>query len=576
EPLAEHGDVRFIRPAARAFTNKINTSEGDAAHHGPLARATFGVDGTGVKVGVLSDSVRDLAQVQATGDLPNVTVLEDFPGLQGEGTALLEVVHDLAPGADLYFATAWTSMEGFAANILALRTAGCHVLVDDITYLSESPFQDDVISQAVNTVTQDGALYFSSAGNSGSLTYGRSGVWEGDFAGVVDDSLPGGLAAMEVHDFGGGHTTNAMTTDPPYAIMLFWSDPLGGSGNDYDLFLLSPSGDQIWAFSTNVQDGDDDPLEAIDSGIWNDKDNLLVICRYHGEDRFLHLNTNRGRLELATAGQIKGHHAAADAFGVVAVDALGRTTPFDGTESVEAFSSDGPRRVFYKPDGTPVTPGDFSSTGGEVRQKPDLAAADGVATATPWYDPFYGTSAAAAHAAGVAALLLSASPSLTTAEARTALTGSALDIERPGWDRDSGSGIVMADRALSYDDLFVTPLQGFGFSGPKGGPFSPLSRGYTLQNTTDRPLWWRASHGSRWMAFLSPPFGLLYPGESTVCALSIDDHGESLERGIYQDAIRFANITQGSPLLGYRTVTREVRLYVSHGKALPEMVFLLP
>jgi hypothetical protein len=123
-------------------------------------------------------------------------------------------------------------------------------------------------------------------------------------------------------------------------------------------------------------------------------------------------------------------------------DAAGAGGVFAGTESVESYSSDGPRRVFYEADGTPITPGNFTATGGELRAKPDLAAADCVATATPGFATFCGTSAAAPHAAAIAALLLdlSASPE----GARSALMGTALDIEALGADRDAGAGIAEA------------------------------------------------------------------------------------------------------------------------------------
>jgi len=571
EPLAGHEDIRFIAPAAAAFTNKVNTSEGDVAHSAALARDTFGVDGSGVKIGVLSDSVDYLATVQATGDLPDVTVLEDLPGLTGEGTALLEIVHDLAPGAELYFATAWTGAAGFATNIEALGAAGCQVIVDDVGYFNESPFQDDIISQAVNSVTGDGALYFSSAGNSGNLNDGRSGVWEGNSKGMEDGSLPGILGTITVHDFGRGDRANRIITDPPFGIALFWADPLGASTKDYDLYLLSPEGNTIYDASTNSQDGDDDPYEFIQSGPWNDTNNLLVISMPEGDnDRFIHLNTNRGRLEHGTAGQIKGHQAAAHAFAVAAVGAQGRTTAFNGTESVETFSSDGPRRVFYYPDGTPITPGNVSSTGGEVRPKPDLAAADGVATATSWFNPFYGTSASAPHAAAVAALLLSKKPSLTPAKVRAALTGSAVDIEESGWDRDSGSGIVMADGALFYDDLLVSPTEGFRSSGPKGGPFKPLSKAYVLQNTTDTSIGWEVTEGEGWLALSSPSSGTLNPGESITVTVSIDEPANTLEKGTYSAAVHFNNTSSGNG-----DTTRDVTLHVVGSKVQPGVLMLL-
>ena len=89
-----------------------------------------------------------------------------------------------------------------------------------------------------------------------------------------------------------------------------------------------------------------------------------------------------------------------------------------------------------------------------MRQKPDITAADGTATGVAGFNPFFGTSAAAPHAAAIAALIKSAGP-FTPAQIRTALTSSAIDIEAAGTDRDTGAGIVMAFQALQF--LGVTP-----------------------------------------------------------------------------------------------------------------------
>jgi hypothetical protein len=569
EHLAEQPDIRFIGPAAKAVTNKINTSEGDLAHNAALARSTFGVDGTGVKIGALSDSVDHLAEVQASGDLPAVTVLEDAAGNSGEGTAMLEIIHDLAPAAELYFATAWLGIESFADNILALRNAGCDVIVDDVTYFNESPFQDDVISQAVNTVTQDGALYFSSAGNGGNLNDGTSGTWEGDFDGMSDPSLPEPLDVLDVHDFGGGDATNAIIAcDLRSYYRLFWSDPLAGSGSDYDLYALTPAGN-IAAASTNVQDGNDDPLEGL-NGTGNLAGFQFVVVQFSGEDRFLHFNSfGTSILEHVTAGEIKGHPAAADAFAVAAVEAQGKTTAFDGSESVETFCGDGPRRVFYDASGDPITPGDFSATGGEVRQKPDIAAADGVQTATPGFNPFYGTSASGTHAAAIAALVVSAEPSLSPEVLRDVLTTTALDIEAPGWDRDSGSGIVMADLAMSYVGLLVRPLDPFRSYGREDGPFDPSSKAYTLTNIGDSSIDWEANHGQDWVT-LSSSSGTLLAGESTIVTFSINNKAETLGVGSHTDTICFTNTTSGNEI-----ATRVVNLLVRGIWICPGLYLLL-
>src|SRR5512135_3642873 len=356
------------------------TSEGDVTHRANQVRSTLGVTGAGVKVGVLSDGVASLGLLQASGDLPAVTVL---PGQAGEGderTAMLEIVHDLAPGAALYFATALPDIATFAQNIRDLRTAGCDIIIDDVGYFAETPFQKGqapsvvsdtnggIVTQAVVDVTAAGALYFSSAGNSGSKDKSTSGTWEGDFV--------GGGQAYDVLTAGG------------FANTLHWSDPLGGSSNDYDLFLLNSTGTAVRASSTNVQNGTQDPFEITGSESANDR--IVIVRRTGAASRFLHLDTQRGTLSISTAGSTHGHNAPPGpyAFSVAATPASGPiglppnpTGPYPGvfnaSNTLELFSSDGPRRFFYNADSTPITPGDVSSTGGETQQKPDLTAADG-------------------------------------------------------------------------------------------------------------------------------------------------------------------------------------------------------
>src|SRR5262245_38436125 len=434
------------------------SSEGDVAHRANSARGTFNVNGTGIKIGVLSDGVSNLAASQALGDLGPVTVLPGQAGSGDEGTAMLEIIHDLAPGAQLYFATAFTSITSFANNIRALRTAGCDIIVDDVFYFVETPFQNGqapsvvlnttggAVIQAVNDVTASGALYFSSAGNSGNLNDGTSGVWEGNF---VDGGDAGGVltGAGRIHDFGGQFFT-VQTAPGQSQIDLYWSDPLGGSSNDYDLFQLNSTGTTVTAASTNNQDGTQDPFEAVGQPGGPSR---YVIVKSSGEARFLHLNTNRGALSIATAGQTHGHSAAANAYSCAATPAgAAFPNPFGPSNVVETFSSDGPRRIFYQADGTPITPGNFLDTGGLLLQKPDVTAADGVAVTGVggFPNPFFGTSAAAPHAAAIAGLVKSANPSLTPAQIRTALTSTAIDIEGPGVDRDSGAGILDAFAAV--------------------------------------------------------------------------------------------------------------------------------
>jgi subtilisin family serine protease len=465
ESLAQLPEVKSIKPYIKpiVWSGKAR-SEGDIAQGAGLARATYRVNGTGVKVGVLSDSynyLRGAATDIANGDLPadGVTLvgsgdLRDrvarLNDVQDEGRAMLQIIHDLAPGAKLYFATAFSTQTDFANNIRALRQAGCDIIVDDIAYFSEPVFQDGIIAQAVNEVAASGALYFSAAGNDGNKKYGTSGVWEGNFVdgGPAPPGIPG-----KVHSFGSA-TFNTLKTRSDN-ITLQWSDPQGKSANDYDLYVLNADGTQVIGASTNIQNGNQDPYEIVNRKPANSR--VLIVLK-NGQARFLHLATNsssprQATLAFNTNGAVWGHSAAANAYSVAAVSAQNRSNLFTtgSPSSVEKFSSDGPRRIFYKADGTPITPGNFLSTGGTVLQKPDIAAADGVRTTLAQgsgLNPFFGTSAAAPHAAGVAALLKSYKPSLTVQQIRRILTATALDIEASGFDENSGYGIVMANRAL--------------------------------------------------------------------------------------------------------------------------------
>ncbi|HSE33230.1 MAG TPA: S8 family serine peptidase [Pyrinomonadaceae bacterium] len=445
------------------------TSEGDATHRAFAARGTFHADGTGIKIGVLSDGVTSLAASQALGDLGPVTVLPGQAGSGDEGTAMLEIVHDIAPGAQLFFATAFTSITSFAQNVRALRTAGCDIIIDDVFYFVETPFQDGqlnptntnggVVIQAVNDVTADGAMYFSSAGNSGNLTDGTSGVWEGDFVDGGGTASPLALG-NRLHNFGGQNFNTLTVANTASPISLYWSDPLGGSSNDYDLFRLNAAGTAVAASSTNIQNGTQDPYEQISQSTANPR--IVIVKKAAAAPRFLHLNTNRGRLSIATSGTTHGHSAVANAFSVAATPANLPNgappnptgpfpNPFGPTNATELFSSDGPRRIFFQANGTLHVPGGGNlSTGGIVRQKPDITAADGtsITGVGSFPSPFYGTSAAAPHAGAIAALLKSANPSFTNAQIRTAMISSAIDIEVAGVDRDSGAGIVMAYNAF--------------------------------------------------------------------------------------------------------------------------------
>ena len=449
EALASSPKVRSIRPADTFRPNMTNTTEGDVAHGTDTFRTNTGADGSGVTACAMSDSVDALADLQASGDLPpGVTVLTGQSGNPGssEGTALLEIIHDIAPGADLAFATGVGGLAQMAQNILDLAALGCDVIVDDILYFAEGVFQDDIIAQAVDQVVADGVLYFSSAGNSGNLDSGTSGTWEGLYSGTTLPAVPE-IMGLSAHDFGSGNS-NLITLDGPSFFTLHWASPLEAATDDYDLYLLNNALDDVIAASTATQDGTQDPFEIIDTSAADDTDNRLVVVKFAGDDVFIHLSTQRGQLDQATEGEIYGHPAAEGALAIAAVNvatAMGGVFTGGAANPVEPFSSDGPRTIFFEADGTPISrlPQNIAKgVSSVVRQKPDLAAADGVSTATPGFNPFFGTSASAPHAAGISALFKEIFPSVSIENFEDVFRSSALDIDALGIDRNSGSGII--------------------------------------------------------------------------------------------------------------------------------------
>src|SRR5262249_13751991 len=168
ERLAALGIVRAVSPIDRGVARiGAVTTEGDAGSFAPAVRAQ-GYDGAGVVVGVISDGIDSLATAQATGDLGPVTVPFDARCTRGsgdEGTAILEIVHDIAPGATLLFSGGLGSSLQFIDAVNCLVAAGADVIVDDLGFFGEPYFEDGPIAQAVRGAVNAGVSYHSSAGN---------------------------------------------------------------------------------------------------------------------------------------------------------------------------------------------------------------------------------------------------------------------------------------------------------------------------------------------------------------------------------------------------------------------------
>jgi Subtilase family len=488
-------------------------SEGVAQLRAADARSKHGVDGAGVTVGVLSDSydqataasdgsgavATHAAEDVASGDLPGpangcsgqavpVDVLQDFPGsaASDEGRAMLQIVHDVAPGADLAFATAFLSELSFAQNIERLARpveedgAGAEVIVDDVFWFEEPFFQDGPVAAAVNDVVAKGAAYFSAAGNN-NIFEGENEIASWEAPGFRDAaSCPAGVLAFtelltgHCMDFDPGlvsDTTFAIVVSPgaTLSLDLQWAEPWFGVEADLDAYLLNSTGSVIAAAeSDNVDPGRQRPVEIVQ---WKNtsgtsKTVRLAINRCAAACnpaasasatpavKFALLQNGGGVTQTEypqSAGgdvvgpTIFGHAAAASAVAVAAV-------PFSDAAQVEGYSSRGPVTHRFEPvDGKdPAAP----LPAPETIAKPDLAATDcGVTTFFAFRDGagdwrFCGTSAAAPHAAAVAALQLQAEPAATVEEIRAAQTSTARPVGAFG-PTAAGAGLLDADAAIA-------------------------------------------------------------------------------------------------------------------------------
>lgn len=464
--LAHSGRLQLARPSYAITHSGVTTSQGDMAQTSDIARALHGLDGSGVTVGVLSDSFdckNGAAGDVAGGDLPaGIIVLQEISAC-GEGTdegrAMMQIVHDVAPGASQVFHSAFNGAAAFANGIVALATAGgADIITDDVIYLAEPMFQDGEIAQAVDTVNGLGVTYFSSAGNSASKSYE---------AGFVDSGESGYRRNYTRHDFDPTEyidTMQAVTipNNQEVTFVLQWQDPAfsvsgsPGAATDMDIYLYNEAGSFALAGSSDNNIGGD-PVEVFsyrnDSGV--DQTYQITIEHVRGPfpDKIKYVYYgSMGIQEYPTnSSTLYGH---ANAAGAIATGAARYDrTPAFGTSPpvIEGFSSRGGTPILFDTAGTPVNE--------PLRQKPEIVAPDGGNNTFfgsdydgDGFPNFFGTSASAPHAAGAAALLKQLDPTQAPSAILAAMTSTAIDMNGAGFDYRSGYGLLQADAALATID----------------------------------------------------------------------------------------------------------------------------
>jgi subtilisin family serine protease len=409
--LAGIDGVRMVHPV---LPGRLRATA-DSALRADVARGT-GVDGTGVTVGVISDGAGTLP--------PSAIPANCSAGSGSEGQAIADIVHTLAPGATVLFSEGISSSQAFIESINCLRAAGVNVLVDDIGFYDEPFFEDGPVAQAERAAVQAGVSCHSAAGNDAQDHYAAP-FKPANGSGLHDFATTGPSSTFDEIDVAAGKTLDCV---------LQWNDPFGASSNDYDLAVydLTQSPRLLITDSTNPQTGTQDPFEMVSlQNVGRDLGRAGVEIRLvHGDVRDLKLFCFGGETYqyLTPAGSIIGHPAVPEVVAVGAVDLTSR-------DIIEPYSSQGPVEISF-----PAP---------ESRAKPDVVGIDGVTTDAPSFSPFFGTSAAAPDAAGIAALLLEKNGCSTPAQVQQALVSSAVGLSPSGSADDVfGSGRLDAAAAI--------------------------------------------------------------------------------------------------------------------------------
>ena len=437
EALARAGPVKFVRPPLRALP--MVTGEGVALINADDWHA-LGISGAGVKAAILDLGFQGYESLLGTELPATVTAMSfradgDITGAgQPHGTAVAEIVHEVAPGAELYLANFDTEVELASASAW-LTSQGVEVINASWGYFVSGPGDGTgVVNNVVTTSTAAGTLWSVAAANHAQRH------WSGPFL-DTDGDLWHEFQNTPAQDEGNQITGAFFGLAFPGEVIgaeLKWDDPFGAACRDYNLYLkrTDDSGAPITvASSENIQNNGTacvpgaNPIESLIHTVTvADIYHIVIQKSVANSDAFLHLYSFFHDIEYVVSANSLGQPA--DNPGALAVGAVYWNTP----NSIESFSSRGP-----------------TSDG---RIKPDLSAPDGVSSAT--YGSFFGTSAAAPHITGAAALVRQRLPCYTPAQLRAYLEGSAVDLGAAGKDTTYGSGRLALGTAPPDTDADAT------------------------------------------------------------------------------------------------------------------------
>jgi len=423
EEVAEKvSGVSYVRLPYKPLSLAV-TSEGvrliDASVY-----TSSGYEGQNTRVAIIDLGFIGLATAQANGGLPPTVITRDYTGGGIEsgtvhGTAVAEIVYDVAPQVQLYLINIGDEVDLENAKDYCI-SEGVDIINHSVGWV-DTNFTDGagVICGITDNARANGILWVNAAGNSAKMHYQ-------DF--FLD------TAGDDWHEFTSGDETNdiQLTSLADIYVFLTWNSwPI--TDQDYDLYLFDDALNLV-AWSDDWQTGTQEPTEAIyyiaPAGTYK-----IAVAKYSATgDQKVKIFTFYQDLEYQTAAH--SLMAPADATGVMTAAAIDQANWTTGPQ--ESFSSQGPTN--------------------DGRTKPDISAPDGVSSFTYGTRGFFGTSASSPHVAGAAALVLSAMPGLSPSELQSYLEGWAVDMGDARKDSIYGSGrLRLRLVAANLESLMVYP-----------------------------------------------------------------------------------------------------------------------
>jgi hypothetical protein len=375
----------------------------------------LGRTGLGVKVAIIDLGFGQLSSAQTAGEVPTNVTTVDYTGTgiggNKHGTAVAEVVHDMAPDAELYLLKIDNDVDLGNAKDYCISN-GIRVINHSVAWFGTG-FDDGTgpICDIANNAYDNGILWVNAAGNYGNTHYQATMT---DSNGDKKHEFAPGDEALSFH-------ANAGAT---IEIIMDW-DAYPYTYDDYDLYLYDVDPDvnpgaSPKASSQNSQSPPfhNPPYEDLVYSAPATGTYYLVIQKK---------STGDGNHPLsvfffsASSLEYLNHESSlaqpADAAGVLAAGAVNLS------DNLRGYSSRGPTN--------------------DGRIKPDVTATDGVSNYI--YGTFSGTSASSPHTAGAAALLLEEAPALTVDQLMTKLESGTIDLGSGGKDNLFGAGRISLD-----------------------------------------------------------------------------------------------------------------------------------